>query len=222
MIIFPSGEVSRAGAKGICDRKWLSGFLRIAKKASAPILPIHIRARNSILFYLASRLSQTLSMLMLPREMTIGFKGKINFTIGQTISLNDIEKVPLGRCEKAQMISRHLRRVGLGKTPIFTTFKSIIHPINRKAIRNELKTAERLTVDNKHILMIDYKENTFVMDEIGRLREMTFRSIGEGTGRSKDIDRYDHYYRHLVLWDDEKLEIAGAYRLGEIWRWHNQ
>ena len=70
--------------------------------------------------------------------------------------------------------------------------------------------------------MIDYKENTFVMDEIGRLREMTFRSIGEGTGRSKDIDRYDHYYRHLVLWDDEKLEIAGAYRLGEIWRWQNQ
>ena len=51
---------------------------------------------------------------------------------------------------------------------------------------------------------------------------MTFRSIGEGTGRSKDIDLYDHYYRHLVLWDDEKLEIAGAYRLGEIWRWQNQ
>ena len=69
VIIFPSGEVSRAGAKGIRDRKWLSGFLRIAEKTSAPILPIHIRARNSMLFYLASRLSQTLSMLMLPREM---------------------------------------------------------------------------------------------------------------------------------------------------------
>ncbi|MFL2844978.1 MAG: lysophospholipid acyltransferase family protein [Candidatus Puniceispirillaceae bacterium] len=223
VIIFPSGEVSRAGVKGIRDRKWLSGFLRIAEKTSAPILPIHIRARNSMLFYLASRLSQTLSMSMLPREMT-GFKGKINFTIGHLISLNDIEKVPLERCEKAQMISRHLRRVGRGKTPIFTTFKSIIHPVNCKAIRNELKTAKRLgtTVDNKHILIINYEENTFVMDEIGRLREMTFRSIGEGTGLSKDIDRYDRYYRHLVLWDDEKLEIAGAYRLGEIWRWQNQ
>ena len=50
VIIFPSGEVSRAGAKGIRDRKWLSGFLRIAEKTSAPILPVHIRARNSILF----------------------------------------------------------------------------------------------------------------------------------------------------------------------------
>ena len=60
------------------------------------------------------------------------------------------------------------------------------------------------------------------MDEIGRLREMTFRSIGEGTGQSKDIDVYDAYYRHLLLWDDDKREIAGAYRLGEIWRWEHQ
>ena len=60
------------------------------------------------------------------------------------------------------------------------------------------------------------------MDEIGRLREMTFRFIGEGTGNSKDIDVYDLHYRHLILWDDNKLEIVGAYRLGEIWRWKNK
>ena len=223
VIIFPSGEVSRAGAKGIRDRKWLSGFLRIAEKTSAPILPIHIRARNSMLFYLASRLSQTLSMLMLPREMT-GFKGKINFTIGQLIAIDDIEKVPLGHREKVQMISRHVQRIGHGKLPIFPQRKSIIHPINRQAIRNELKTAERLgtTAENRHILLFDCGENTAVMDEIGRLREMTFRSIGEGTGQSKDIDDFDAYYRHLLLWDDDKLEIVGAYRLGEIWRWEHQ
>ncbi len=223
VIIFPSGEVSRAGPKGIRDRKWLSGFLRIARKTSTPILPIHIRARNSTVFYLVSRLSQTLSMLMLPREMT-GFKGKINFTIGQLIAINDIEKVPLGQQEKAQMIRRHLQGIGDGKLPIFSNQKSIIHPVNRQAIRNEIKTARRLgtTADNRHILLLDYGENIAVMDEIGRLREMTFRSIGEGTGQSKDIDVYDTYYRHLLLWDDDKLEIAGAYRLGEIWRWEHQ
>ena len=70
VIIFPAGAVSRAGPKGIRDGKWLSGFLRIAEKTSAPILPIHIRAQNSVLFYLVARLSATLSMLMLPREMT--------------------------------------------------------------------------------------------------------------------------------------------------------
>ncbi len=223
VVMFPSGEVSRAGLKGIRDRKWLSGFLRIAEKTLTPILPIHIGARNSMMFYLVSRLSQTLSMLMLPREMT-GFNGKINFTIGQPIAINDIEKVPLGHHEKAQMISRHVQRIGDGRLPIFSQRKSIIHPIGRQAIRNELKTAERLgtTADNRHILLLDCGENTAVMDEIGRLREMTFRSIGEGTGQSKDIDDFDAYYRHLLLWDDDKLEIVGAYRLGEIWRWENQ
>ena len=223
VIIFPAGAVSRAGPKGVRDGKWLSGFLRIAEKTSAPLLPIHIKARNSMLFYLVARLSATMSMLMLPREMT-GFSGKIKLTIGQPIPSGDIESLPMGRREKAQLVNRHLRRLGRGKTPIFKTPEGIIHPVSRQAIRQALKTAEKLgvTADNKHILLVDYDENTAVMDEIGRLRELSFRSVGEGTGRSKDIDRFDHDYRHLVLWDDDRLEIAGAYRLGEIWRWQDQ
>ena len=162
-------------------------------------------------------------MLMLPREMT-GFKGKISLTIGQPIPFGDFESLPMGRREKAQLVNRHLRRLGRGKPPVFKTPKGIIHPVSRKTLRDELKSAEKLgvTSDNKHILLIDYAENTAVMDEIGRLRELTFRSVGEGTGQSKDIDQFDHYYRHLLLWDDDRLEIAGAYRLGEIWRWQGQ
>ena len=79
VIIFPAGEVSRAGAKGIRDRQWLPGFIQLAKATRSPVLPIHIKARNSALFYAISRISQPLSMLMLPREM-LGFKGKILFT----------------------------------------------------------------------------------------------------------------------------------------------
>ena len=67
VIIFPAGEVSRAGVHGIRDRKWLSGFIRIAEKTAAPVVPIHIKARNSALFYLTAKLSASLSMLMLPR-----------------------------------------------------------------------------------------------------------------------------------------------------------
>ena len=61
------------------------------------------------------------------------FKGKINFTIGEPIAINDIEKLPLGHREKAQMISRHLQRIGDGKLPIFSNRKSIIHPLDRQA-----------------------------------------------------------------------------------------
>ena len=220
VIIFPSGEVSRAGPKGIRDRKWLPGFIQLAKTTRAPVLPVHIKAHNSNLFYAVSRLSQPLSMLMLPREM-LGFRGQIKFTIGQMIAPKAIESLPFSRRKRASLVSDHLQRIGSGKNPLFVTETSIIHPQDRQAIRAELKQAEILgqTSDNKTILLFDYRENSVVLDEIGRLREMTFRAVGEGTGRCKDTDHYDRYYRHLILWDDDDLEIVGAYRLGEIWKW---
>jgi putative hemolysin len=223
VIIFPAGAVSRAGTRGIRDRSWLPGFLRIAEKTGSPILPIHVRARNSPLFYLSARFSAVLSMLMLPREMT-GFKGKIHLTIGQPVDARNLAKTPMRRSEKAQLVKRHLRRISRGKSPILTTRKSIIHPLDRQAIRTELRQAEKLgvTADDKHILLVEVHDGSAVMDEIGRLREMTFRAVGEGTGQHKDIDRFDRHYRHLVLWDEAALEIAGAYRLGEIWRWHDR
>jgi putative hemolysin len=220
VIIFPAGEVSRAGPKGIRDRKWLSGFIQLAKTTRSPILPVHIKARNSGLFYFVSRINQPLSMLMLPREM-LGFRGQMKFTIGQPIAYDALQTLPFPRKKQAQLVSRHLYRIGAGKTPLFATQTSIIHPQNRKALRGELKGAEILgqTSDNKLILLFDYSDNSAVMDEIGRLRESSFRAVGEGTGRRKDVDHYDRYYRHLILWDEDDLEIIGAYRLGEIWRW---
>ena len=95
VIMFPAGEVSRAGAKGIRDRHWLPGFIQLANATRSPFA-IHIKARNSALFYTISRISQPLSMLMLPREM-LGFNGKISFTIGQAIAPGVIEGLPLSR-----------------------------------------------------------------------------------------------------------------------------
>jgi putative hemolysin len=220
VIIFPAGEVSRAGVDGIRDRKWLSGFIRIAEKTAAPVVPIHIKARNSVLFYLTAKLSASLSMLMLPREMT-QFTGKIALTIGAPIEAKTLQALPLRRAEKAQLVARHLRRIGTGKPPILESCKPVIQPVDRQSLRAHLQHAERLgtTADNMHILLVDFADNKPVMDEIGRLRELTFRAVGEGTGQHKDLDIYDRYYRHLVLWDDAALEIAGAYRLGEVWRW---
>lgn len=53
-----------------------------------------------------------------------------------------------------------------------------------------------------------------VMHEIGRLRETCFREVGEGTGKSLDLDEYDEHYLHLFLWDPEREQIAGGYRMG--------
>ena len=224
VIIFPAGEVSRAGTKGIRDRHWLPGFIQLSNATRSPILPIHIKAQNSTLFYAISRISQPLSMLMLPREM-LGFKGKISFTIGQAITPGVIEKLPLSRKKQAKLVSDHLRRIGSGKTPLIATQMQLIEKCDRHIIQAELDQAEILgqTSDNKLIFLFDSSYQSVVLEEIGRLRERTFRFIGEGTGQCKDLDDFDHYYRHLILWDDSDREIVGAYRLGEIWKWpHHQ
>ena len=219
VIMFPAGEVSRLGTNGIADGKWLSGFVKIAEKTAAPILPVHIEASNSSLFYLVGRLSGVISMLMLPREMT-GFKGRINLRIGPLVKHETIGNAALGYVEKAQEMRRHIGIIGATKQP-FSAKTSIINRGDHCLIKAELARAEKLgkTADNMQILLLDHAGNPAVMNEIGRLRETVFRLVGEGTGQPEDSDQFDRYYRHLLLWDGGTTEIAGAYRLGEIWRW---
>ena len=64
-----------------------------------------------------------------------------------------------------------------------------------------------------------------VLTEIGRLREITFRAAGEGTGKALDLDRYDSHYLHLFVWNEHAKEVVGAYRLASggqgaarVWR----
>ncbi|WP_442934799.1 GNAT family N-acetyltransferase [Nitrincola sp. A-D6] len=65
------------------------------------------------------------------------------------------------------------------------------------------------------IYLFEYASDSPVMRELGRLRELTFRRVGEGTGQRYDLDSYDRNYQHLILWDDEALELVGAYRIAE-------
>lgn len=96
--------------------------------------------------------------------------------------------------------------------------RAVADPESSASVRRELHEADLLgeTRDGKQIYLFDYRRNSAVMREIGRLREMTFRYVGEGTGMRRDLDQYDTYYRHLVLWDDSDAQIVGAYRIGEV------
>ena len=98
------------------------------------------------------------------------------------------------------------------------TQKAIAHPEDRRALKKELKNSQLLgsTKDNKLIYLYESSDNnSILLNEIGRLREISFRKIGEGVNKKRDIDKYDRYYKHIVLWDEENLEIVGAYRIGE-------
>jgi len=98
---------------------------------------------------------------------------------------------------------------------VFTPLKPIASPENRALLKQEIEACESLgeTRDNKKIYLYHYQSDSVLMREIGRLREEAFRLIGEGTGKTHDIDQYDQHYMHIVLWDEDDLEVVGAYRL---------
>ena len=218
VIVFPAGEVSRIRPNGIRDTKWSTGFLRFAKKTGSPILPVFIGARNSSLFYSSSFVYKPLASLLLAHEIFNKNSKTITFRVGEAIAYKKIEQLPLVKKEKVKLLKRHLYRLAKNKSSLFITEKTIVHPQERRELKKELDSAELLgkTADGKSIILFDYQTDSAVMNEIGRLREISFRKVGEGTGKKSDLDRYDRDYKHLVLWDDNDLEIAGAYRIGEV------
>ncbi|WP_319381052.1 GNAT family N-acyltransferase [Thiomicrorhabdus sp.] len=221
LIIFPSGEVSRIRPNGVRDGIWKTGFIKLALKTNAPVLPIYVDAKNSALFYSLSTLYKPLGTLMLVQEMFNKREQRIEFHIGKAIPAKSIRESEVQGKKLANRFRKHLYRLGkpkkLKKKPFLETLETIAHPVDRKALKKELAAAELLgeTSDGKKIYLFDYDADSAVMHEIGRLRELTFRTVEEGTGKQRDLDAYDALYRHLVLWDENDLEIVGAYRIGE-------
>ncbi|NVK44480.1 MAG: GNAT family N-acetyltransferase [Oceanospirillaceae bacterium] len=217
VIVFPAGEVSRAGLTGIRDGRWSTGFLHFARKANAPILPVFVGGKNSSLFYSISALNRSLSTVLLAREMFNKRSVTIPVRVGEPIPFSQIDALPLSGREKAKILKKHLYRIARNRSPLFITEKTIDHPQDRQILKQELRSSELLgeTADGKKIYLFDYRSDSAVMREVGRLREIAFRQVGEGTGEKRDLDNYDRHYRHLILWDEDDLEIAGAYRIGE-------
>ena len=217
LIVFPSGEVSRLGPQGVRDARWSSGFVRLARHAEAPVLPVHIAAYNSPTFYGLSLLAKPLSTLLLAREIFGAAKANIGMQVGDTVPAAELKRADRSPDQVAAAMRRHVYQLARRRPNVFATARAIAHPESPLALRDALKRAEVLgaTSDGKRILLVEAQPDGPVLREIGRLRELSFRRVGEGTGARRDTDRFDAYYKHLLLWDETALAIVGAYRLGE-------
>lgn len=215
LIIFPADEVSRMGLTGIRDGTWSTTFLTIAEHAHAPILPVFVDARNSLLFYALSFLANPLSTFWRFRETFRHAENALVVRIGELIDPIVHEDLNLPLKTKARLFRKQVYRIAKGKPSLFRTMSPVAHPESRQVLQNEIVRCQILgsTKDKKIIYLYRYEQDSAIMREIGRLREEAFRLIGEGTGNRRDIDGYDQYYMHLVLWDEQDLEIVGAYRL---------
>jgi hypothetical protein len=102
-------------------------------------------------------------------------------------------------------------RSGSGRTS-----EALAHPTQLDALETAIATLDVLgeTPDGKRILLASPGSSSLLLREVARLRELTFRAVGEGTGQALDWDRFDAWYDQLVLWDPRDRRIVGAYRLG--------
>lgn len=216
LIFFPAGEVSRMTRKGLRDKPWNHSFIKLATRFQATIVPMALEGRNSPMFYLSSIISPMLAMLLLIRQM-FRLRGSVRpIKVGERISFAHWHSPNMPSRDQAQIFRKHVIRIGKGKPGCFKTESGIARPEDRATLKRELAKAERLgkAPDGKLIYLWrrEDQEEAPLLRELGRLREIAFRAVGEGSGRRRDLDSYDDDYWHLILWDEEALEIVGAYR----------
>ncbi|MGJ7902657.1 lysophospholipid acyltransferase family protein [Lysobacter sp. 1R34A] len=212
VIVFPAGEVARLGLRGVTDGRWRRGFLRFAHRTAAPVLPVRIEARNSALFYGASALFKPAGTALLAREMFARRARRVALRIGRPLQLpldGDAERLLREvRSELHAIGTPRERAAPVGPEPL-------IDAVDPALVRSGVEAMESLgrTVDGKQIRVGVLPAGAPLLREIGRLRELTFRAVGEGTGQRLDVDVFDSWYEHIVLWDAAEAKIAGAYRI---------
>ncbi|MBN1115968.1 MAG: lysophospholipid acyltransferase family protein [Bacteroidales bacterium] len=227
--IFPAGEVSTiySGNKRITDKKWQKSILKFIKKAHVPVVPMYFSGYNSRLFHLLGIIHPELRTAKLPSELFNKKDKLINITIGSSISpkeqnkFSDIEQY--GRYLRAlTYLPDRPSQVKLHFSSFLSKKKSvedIIQPINPSLIKDEIQNIrDRYHLFDQNSFSVFCSPSTEIpnlMKEIGRLREITFREVQEGTNKSVDIDEYDIYYWQLFIWDMEADRIVGAYRIGK-------
>lgn len=229
LLVFPAGEVStHRDGKSIIDRPWLPTAIKIIKKAEVPIIPIYFKARNSNRFYFWSRISGIFRTALLPSELFSQKNKTIRIRIGNPIKVTTQKEY-----ETLNEFSSFLRKKTYILANSFDKKKIIdvsflkIPKEPQKIVEpgdiEELKKEVNYLRDNKYRLIESKSYEVFfapadlipnILYEIGRLREITFRKIGEGTNKSIDLDDFDSYYHHMFLWDNEEEAIVGAYRMG--------
>lgn len=228
LAIFPAGEVSswRTEIKAVADPRWKTPVIKLAQHVQAPVVPVWFDGANSVVFHVLGMIHPNLRTLALPNEM-LRMRGRsVRMRIGKPIPPKDIAAF-----SSTEQLARYLRAktyaLGSGvqvKRELFSPLrfpqrpKEVVEPIAVDKLEKEIASIADLKLNSQaefDLFLAPAGRIPNILREIGRLREVTFRIVGEGTNKSIDLDEFDLYYDHLFLWDRERQRLAGAYRIGD-------
>ncbi|MGJ5814586.1 lysophospholipid acyltransferase family protein [Paludibaculum fermentans] len=235
LVVFPAGEVSHFQWKRreVTDPEWNPAIVRIIalcarKGVSVPVIPAYVEGSNSLLFQAAGLLHPRLRTALLARELFNKRRQSVDLRIGSPVESGKLLAV---EGDGARIAYLRWRTYLLGQRCAFKPlsrkpFPARTSPVGRAALAEpvdswllaaeveSLPLEARLATSGALTAWIARRgqiPNTLL--ELGRLREKTFRAVGEGTGQSRDLDRFDSEYLHLFVWNSERKELVGAYRL---------
>ncbi|MGV8137828.1 MAG: GNAT family N-acyltransferase [Mangrovibacterium sp.] len=228
LCIFPAGEVSSYDASNkITDRQWQYPALKFIKRANVPVVPVYFNGKNSRLFHLIGKIHPHLRTAKLPSEFLNKKRKPVKIRIGSAISVKELEGFTevyqFGRFLRAKTFSLNSRV----EVKRFFNYSLIRQPkpdavapqTPQEKILDEIKSLEKenllFKLKNFAVYCSPSHGIPSILNEIGRLREITFREVGEGTNSAIDLDEFDLYYHQLFIWDLEALRIVGAYRIGK-------
>lgn len=232
LAVFPAGEVSQWNVRQgqVTDPAWNNVAARLVRKTGASALPVYFCGHNSVTFQLLGLINPRLRTLLLVQEFLQQRGRQVKVRFGTPIPAEVVADI-----ESDEKATEYLRRRTYllshrgKKTPLSLPSKvrsalpckpqeAIAPAVPQRFIISDIEAlpADRLLTETADFAVYAARapELSHLLDELGRLREIAFRAAGEGTGRSADLDQFDVYYWHLLLWDKRKQELAGAYRAG--------
>jgi putative hemolysin len=227
LAVFPAGEVSswRTELKAVADPRWKTQAVKMAQHAGTPVVPVWFDGANSVVFQMLGMIHPNLRTLALPNEMMRMRGRSVRMRIGKPIPAKDIAAF-----SSVDRLSRFLRAktyaLGSGlqvKREFFSPLrfpqrpKDVVDGVDPAIMAREVGSLVDLKLNSQSefdLYLAPSSRIPNILREIGRLRESTFRAVGEGTNKAIDLDEFDLYYDHLFLWDREKQRVAGAYRVG--------
>lgn len=230
LALFPAGDVSAYQSESglITDREWQETIMRAVRMAGVPVVPVYFHGTNSRWFHILDRIHPLLGTAGLGRELINKRHRTIKVRIGRPLTVREqsgfADTARFGRYLRARTYSLGSN---LEARPFFAGFsrkpdrmkEQVIPPVDKKILSAEVdairQSCELFRSGNYSVLFAPTRSIPNLITEIGRLREVTFREVGEGTNRSTDIDEYDFYYHHLIVWDDDAEALVGAYRIGK-------
>jgi len=231
LVIFPAGEVSHLQLPHgqIADPVWNDTAVRLIRRTGAAALPVYFCGRNSVGFQILGMIHPRLRTAFLLQEFLQQEGKSVEVRIGSEIPADAVAAMPDDReaMEYLRWRTYLLGRRGKPEPSWPMAVRSKLAPKLHQPIALGvpsnllLRESNALSPDrclaesgDLGVYLLRASEGPHLQQELGRLREVTFRAAGEGTGKRLDLDRFDRHYWHLLLWDRSSQQLVGAYRAG--------